>query len=582
MFYVTPLDSTIALVLGHNWLHLLIDWFAGQLLHFQQLPLSVPSSSSPGSPSSIELPATQTPPASTPSSDSSSVPLGTTPLSSEAFSSSEDFSDNSFSSDTPFPSVSFINAAAYACCAHLPGSTVFTVTLHNYNSASAFAEQAKVFSAKAEPADLSGIPEEYYEFADVFSESQAETLPELRPYDLKIELEDGAKPPIGWMYALSAVEQEGLHQFMDQNLRNGFIHPSRSPHGAPILFIKKKDGSLRLCIDYRGLNKLSKKDQYPLPLIADLLDALGKACIYTKIDLWHTYHLVHIRKGDEWKTTFRTKYGSFEWQVMPFGLTNAPGAFQQFMNDIFVDMLDVCVVVYLDDILIYSSDMKTHAKQVKEVLRCLRKHKLYAKLEKCEFHKEKVEYLGYILTLDGLFMDPTKVKTIQDWPELRRVRDVQSFLGFANFYRRFIFNFSDIVIPLTQLTQKQTTFAFSDKERVSFDLLKSAFSSAPILHHWVPDRRIIIETDASDYALAVILSIELESGENHLVAFHSRSFNSTELNYDVHDKELFAIYDAFRIWRHYLNGSALPIDVVTDHKNLEYFSTTKILNRRQA
>ena len=161
------------------------------------------------------------------------------------------------------------------------------------------------------------------------------------------------------------------------------------------------------------------------------------------------------------------------------------------MNDIFADMLDVCVVVYLDDILIYSSNKKTHAKQVKEVLCRLRKHKLYDKPEKCEFHKEKIEYLGYILTPDGLFMDPAKVKVIQDWPEPRKVRDVQSFLGFANFYRWFICNFSDIVNPLTRLTRKQTTFAFGEKELVSFEFLKSAFSSAPILHHWVPDRPII-------------------------------------------------------------------------------------------
>ena len=166
---------------------------------------------------------------------------------------------------------------------------------------------------------------------------------------------------------------------------------------------------------------------------------------------------------------------------MPFRLTNAPGTFQRFMNDIFADMLDVCVVVYLDDILIYSSDKATHTRQVKEVLRRLRKHKLYAKPEKCEFYKERVEYLGYILTPEGLFMDSAKVKVIQDWPEPRRVKDIQSFLGFANFYRRFIFNFSDIVIPLTRLTRKQTTFAFGEKERVSFERLKTAFSSAPIL-----------------------------------------------------------------------------------------------------
>ena len=337
-----------------------------------------------------------------------------------------------------------------------------------------------------------------------------------------------------------------LRQFLDENLRNGFIWPSNSSHGAPILFVKKKDGSLRLCVDFRGLNKISKKDRYPLPLISDLLDSPGKARIYTKIDLRHAYHLVRIREGDEWKTTFRTKYGSF---VMPFGLSNAPGAFQCFMNDVFADMLDVCVVVYLDDILIYSSDKATHRKQVKEVLRRLRKHGLYAKPEKCEFDRESVEYLGYILSPAGLTMASDKIQTIQDWPEPRRVKDIQSFLGFANFYRRFIYNFSDITVPLTRLTRKNVPFLFGDAEREAFNYLKSAFSSAPILTHWIPDRPIIVETDASDYALVAILSIELENGEIHQVAFHSRSFNPTELNYNVHDKELFAIFEAFRIWR---------------------------------
>ena len=267
---------------------------------------------------------------------------------------------------------------------------------------------------------------------------------------------------------------------------------------------------------------------------------------------------------------------------MPEGLSNAPAAFQRFMNDIFADMLDVCVVVYLDDILIYSSDMSTHRQQVKEVLRRLRQHGLYAKPEKCAFHQDRVEFLGYILSAQGLTMASDKVQVICDWPEPRKVKDVQSFLGFANFYRRFIHNFSDITIPLTRLMRKSAAFVFGDREHSAFEALKEAFCTAPVLTHWVPDRPITIETDASDYALAAILSITLDSGEIHPVAFHSRSFNSTEMNYDTHDKELYAIFEAFRIWRHYLDGAALPIDVVTDHKNLEYFATTKVLNRRQA
>jgi len=429
---------------------------------------------------------------------------------------------------------------------------------------------------------MSGVPEEYHEYADVFSKERADTLPDHRPYNLKIDLEDGAEPPLGRMYSLSQTEVQALREFLDENLRIGFIRPSKAGHGAPILFVKKKDGSLRLCVDFRGLNRLTKKDRYPLPLISDLLDAPGKARIYTKIDLRHAYHLVRIAEGDEAKTTFRTRYGSSEWLVIPEGLTNAPSAFQRFMNEVFSDLIDVSVIVYLDDILIYSNNLAEHRKHVKEVLRRLRKHGLFARANKCEFHAERVEYLGYILSPEGLSMDQAKVKTIQDWPEPRKVRDIQSFLGFANFYRRFVFNYSDIVVPLTRLTRKGIPFQFTDKAREAFNLLKEAFTTAPVLTHWIPDRPIIIETDASDYALAAILSIVAEDGELHPVAFHSRSFSPTELNYDVHDKELFAIYEAFRIWRHYLEGSAAPIDVITDHKNLEYFATTKLLNRRQA
>jgi len=249
------------------------------------------------------------------------------------------------------------------------------------------------------------------------------------------------------------------------------------------------------------------------------------------------------------------------------------------MNDLFSDLLDVCIIVYLDDILIYSDDITQHRKHVKEVLKRLRKVGLYTKVEKCEFHSDSVEYLGYVLSPSGLTMSDAKVKTIQEWPELKKVKDIQSFLGFANFYRRFIFNYSDIVIPLTRLTRKDTPWNFDKNCKKAFNTLKQAFTSAPILMHWVPDAQLVVETDVSDYALAAILSIMTKDNEIHPVAFHSRAFSAPELNYDVHDKELLAIFEAFKMWRHYLEGSASAIDVVTDHKNLEYFSTTKILTR---
>ena len=243
--------------------------------------------------------------------------------------------------------------------------------------------------------DLFAIPPEYHNYADIFSTAKASELPPHRKHDLKIDLEEGTSPPLGTVYSLSPVKLEALQTFIDENLCTGFIQPSSSPHAAPVLFIKKKDGSLQLCVNFCSLNKISKKDHYPLPLISDLLDSPSRAKIYTKIDLWHAYHLVQIAPGDEWKTVFQTHYGSYEWLVMPFGLTNAPAAFQRFVNTIFTDMLDISVVIYLDDILIYSGDMDSHQQHVQEVLHHLWLHGLFAKPEKCKFHSDLVEYLGY-------------------------------------------------------------------------------------------------------------------------------------------------------------------------------------------
>ena len=547
-FYVTPLDPSCSVVLGYNWLtryNPLIDWVLGSIKFRPQLAPSIPSMTS--------------------SARAASLPQ----------------QNPSVSVETPKPSdsvpqISLIGAAAFMRTSKRSGTQSFSLRLSD-----------PVLSGKSasvsEAPDLSGIPKEYHDYADVFSKAEADKLAPHRPYDLKINLEEGTSPPpITAMYSLSPPELEALREFIDDNLRRGFIRATSSPHGAPVLFVRNSNGSLRLCVDYRGLNKISKKDRYPLPLISDLLATAGKARIYTTLDLRHAYHLVRIAEGDEWKTAFRTRYGSFEWMVMPFGLTNAPSAFQRFMNDIFSDMLDVHVIIYLDDILVYSDDPTEHKKHVREVLRRLRQNGLFCRPEKCHFDKDTVNYLGFILSKDGLKMDPVKVQTIQDWPAPRKVKDIQSFLGFANFYRRFISDYSDIVVPLTRLTRKGVPWIFSDAAKKSFEALKSAFISAPILTHWIPDKQLIVETDASDYALGAILSIQLDSGEIHPVAFHSRTFTAPELNYDTHDKELLAIFEAFRVWRHYLEGSGTPIEVLTDHKNLEYFSTTKILTRRQA
>lgn len=227
------------------------------------------------------------------------------------------------------------------------------------------------------------IPECYHNYADVFSKSRANVLADHRPYDLAIELMPDKTPPFGPLYSLNQPEQAELQAYIDEHLAKGFIRPSRSPASSPVIFVKKKGGKLRLCVDYRSLNSITIKNRYPIPRIADLLDRVEGCTIFTKIDLQHAFNLVRIREGDEWKTAFRTRYGLFEYLVMPFGLSNAPSAFQALINDVLRDLLDVHVVVYLDDILVFSKNQADHEAVVTDVLQRLRDARLFASLDKC-------------------------------------------------------------------------------------------------------------------------------------------------------------------------------------------------------
>ena len=278
------------------------------------------------------------------------------------------------------------------------------------------------------------VPAQYHDLIDAFSKQKADTLPPHRPYDLSIVLEDGKTPPFGPIYPLSELELQALSDWLKDNLSKGFIQASQSPAGAPILFVKKKDGGLRLCVDYRALNNITIKNRYPLPLIPEALDRLRKARIFTKMDLRGAYNLVRIKDGDEWKTAFRTRYGHFECRVMPFGLTNAPAAFQHFMNDIFRDLLDHTVLIYLDDLLVFSDSPDIHDNHVRQVLQRLIDNKLYCKAEKCAFGVSETEFLGFIIKSTGVSMAQDKVDAVVQWPAPTRVRELQQFLGFANFY----------------------------------------------------------------------------------------------------------------------------------------------------
>ncbi len=428
------------------------------------------------------------------------------------------------------------------------------------------------------------VPSEYHDFLPLFSKSAADKLPDHRPnFDHAIEVEPGSQPPFGPIYSLSEVELKVLHEYIQENLQKGFIRHSKSPAGAPILFVKKADGSLRLCVDYRGLNKITIKNRQPLPLIGEALDRLKSAKIYSKLDLRNAYHQIRLVEGQEWMTAFRTRYGLFEYQVMPFGLTNAPATFQHFITDILRDFLDQFVLVYLDDILIYSDSVAEHKRHVRMVLERLQQHGLHLKPEKCQFHVTETEYLGYIISPGGIRMDPEKVSAIAEWEPPKSIHDLQVFLGFANYYRRFIKNYSKLAQPLTSLLRKETKnpFPLSPEALEAFEFLKTSFTTAPILAMFDPTRQCIMECDASDFAIAGVLSQKDENDVLHPIAFYSRKLNPAELNYEIHDKELLAIVQSIQHWRHYLEG-AQEFLVFTDHKNLEYFMSTKVLNRRQS
>ena len=431
--------------------------------------------------------------------------------------------------------------------------------------------------------DLSRVPPEYHDFCLVFSKAKATSLPPHRPYDCAIDLLPGTSPPKGRLYSLSEPERKAMETYINDSLAAGLIRPSSSPAGAGFFFVEKKDKTLRPCIDYRGLNDITIKNRYPLPLISSAFELLQGATIFTKLDLRNAYHLVRIREGDEWKTAFNTPTGHYEYLVMPFGLTNAPAVFQALVNDVLRDMLNRFVFVYLDDILIFSQSREEHIHHVQAVLQRLLENSLFVKAEKCEFHASSVSFLGYIVAQDSLQMDPAKVSAVTSWPVPETRKQLQCFLGFANFYRRFIRNYSSVAAPLTALTSSKVPFQWSPSTDKAFHTLKTRFTSAPILQMPDPNRQLVVEVDASDVGVGAVLSQRSATDHKlHPCAFFSRRLSPAERNYDIGNRELLAVKMALEEWRHWLEGTKEPFLVWTDHKNLEYIRSAKRLNSRQA
>lgn len=441
------------------------------------------------------------------------------------------------------------------------------------------AEQPSIASSDVDPA----VANIKTEFSDVLVSSLPTGLPPSRAVDHTIELEPGHTPPSRPTYRLSYEEQDELKRQLTELVDSGRIRPSTSPYGAPILFVRKKEGGFRMCIDYRALNKLTIKNKYPLPRIEELLDRLHGAQWFSKLDLASGYHQIRVAAEDIPKTAFRTRYGLYEFMVMPFGLTNAPATFQRLMNDIFRPFLDDFVIVYLDDILVYSRTKEEHAEHLRAVLTKLREHKLYAKLSKCTFFTQALDYLGHRITSDGIRVDDSKVKAVVSWPQPTNITELRGFLGLANFYRKFVAGFAHRAAPLTdRLRQDQPASPWTDAQQAAFEDLKAALSSAPVLVSPDPNIPFTVHCDASKLAIGAVLSQEQGKGLQP-VAYESRKLNPAERNYSTYEKELLSVVHALVTWRHYLQGSKFTVYVITDHQSVRHICTQPVISSpRQA
>jgi hypothetical protein len=421
----------------------------------------------------------------------------------------------------------------------------------------------------------------------LFDRSMADRLPVHRQgLDHSIELTrttDGAEETAPWgpLYNMSREELLVLRKTLTELLDKEFIRVSNSPAAAPVLFVRKPGGGLRFCCDYRALNKVTRKDRYPLPLIQETLQRIGKAKWFTKMDVIAAFHKIRIKEGDEWKTAFRTRFGLFEWLVTPFGLANAPSTFQRYINYTLQEFLDDFVSAYVDDILVFTDGTREqHREHVLKVLQKLQDAGLQLDIDKCEFEVQSTKYLGFIIEAGkGLRMDPAKIKAVQDWKAPTSAKGVLGFLGFANFYRRFIRDFSRIATPLYGLVKKNANFNWSKEACKAFERLKQAFIEAPILAQFDPDHKTVLETDSSGYCSGGVL-LQYKGDVLRPIAFFSKKHAPAECNYPIYDKELLAIIRCLEEWEAELK-SVGQFTVLTDHKNLEYFTTVRKLSERQ-
>ena len=472
------------------------------------------------------------------------------------------------------PRISLVTANAFHYIMKRPENEFFTTSI---------LEMDQLIDRKRSEANSNApqLPRQYQEFSDVFDKEAALQLPPHRPYNHSIVLTEPLPNSYSPLYKQNLEELEATREFVTTQLQHGLIEQSRSPFASPVLCVRKANGKLRVCVDYRKLNAVTRKDAYPIPRIDELLARPGKAKIFTKFDIHSAFNKIRMDPASEEYTTFRTRYGTYKCKVLPFGLCNGPATYQRYMNDVLMDYLDDFCIAYLDDILIYSEDERSHVRHVKLVLKRLRQAGLQVDLKKSEFHVTRTRYLGYVLTNKGLEVDPEKVEALRNWARPTTVTGVKSFLGFTGFYRQFIPGYSRIAKPLIKLQSPAVPFEWAPACDQAFDELREGLLSIPTLCHFDPDLPTKIETDASDGVIAGVLSQLHADGIWKPCAFYSKTLSGAELNWEIHDKELFAIVTAFKLWRAELTSVQHRVQVFSDHRSLEYFMTTKVLNARQ-
>ena len=413
------------------------------------------------------------------------------------------------------------------------------------------------------------------EFSDVFKDPLPIGLPPERQEGHSIPTEPGHPPPFKPMYRLSPLEYKELQKQVTAFLEVGILEPSKSPYGAPVLFVPKPNGrGLRLCVDYRALKNLTIKNRYPIPRIDDQLDAVSGLKYFTSLDLTSGYHQVLISEEDRPKTAFRTPWGHYQFKVLIEGLTNAPATFQSVMNSIFHPFLRRFVVVFLDDILIYSKTAEEHQQHVRLVLETLRQQKFYVCESKSSFANSETRFLGHVVSAEGIRPDPKKVASVQEWPVPKNVHDVRSFMGLVNYFRKFIKDFATLAAPLTDLTRAKHLWAWTDRCEQVFLALKHCLTDAPLLVSPDVSKPYEVVTDASTVGIGAVLL-----QDNRPIAFESRKLSNAEKNYHTTEQEMLAVVHALKTWRCYLEGATFT--VVTDHVSNTFFQTQPSLSRRQ-